>query len=52
MVGDHPIDIKTGHNAGTKTCGVLTGRCKRNDLIEAGADIVLPQAADLLNIII
>jgi phosphoglycolate phosphatase len=52
MVGDHPIDIKTGHNAGTKTCGVLTGRCKRNDFIEAGADIVLPQAADLLNIII
>lgn len=51
MVGDHPLDIKTGQNAGTKTCGVLTGRCKRNDFIEAGADLVLPQAMDILHII-
>ncbi|HOU49990.1 MAG TPA: HAD-IA family hydrolase [Smithella sp.] len=51
MIGDHPIDIKTGHDAGTKTCGVLTGRCMEIDFIEAGADIILPQAADLLRII-
>ena len=51
MIGDHPLDIKTGLNAGTKTCGVLTGRCKRSDFIEAGADLILPQAADILDII-
>lgn len=51
MIGDHPIDIKTGRNVGTLTCGVLTGRCKKNDFIEAGADIVLSNAADILNII-
>jgi phosphoglycolate phosphatase len=51
MIGDHPLDIKTGLNAGTKTCGVLTGRCKRNDFIKAGADLILPQAADILDII-
>ena len=51
MIGDHPLDIKTGRNAGTKTCGVLTGHFQKNDFIEAGADLVLPHAADILNII-
>jgi phosphoglycolate phosphatase len=51
MIGDHPIDIQTGGNAGTKTCGVLTGRCRKTDFIEAGADIILDQAADLLKIV-
>jgi phosphoglycolate phosphatase len=51
MIGDHPLDIKTGRNAGTWTCGVLTGRCIRNDFIEAGADLILPEAADILDII-
>lgn len=51
MIGDHPIDIKTGRNAKTLTCGVLTGRCQKNDFIEAGADIILSNAADILNII-
>jgi len=51
MVGDHPLDIKTGRDAGTLTCGVLTGRCQINDFIEAGADMVLSNASDILNII-
>ena len=51
MIGDHPLDIKTGRRAGTKTCGVLTGNFQKNDFIEAGADLVLPHAADILNII-
>ena len=51
MIGDHPIDIRTGRNAGTKTCGVLTGRCQETDFIEAGADIILPQASDLLRMV-
>ncbi|PKN52010.1 MAG: hypothetical protein CVU55_09725 [Deltaproteobacteria bacterium HGW-Deltaproteobacteria-13] len=51
MVGDHPLDIQTGRNAGTRTCGVLSGRCPKDDFIKAGADLILPQAADLLDII-
>jgi phosphoglycolate phosphatase len=51
MIGDHPLDIKTGRRAGTKTCGVLTGHFQKNDFIEVGADLVLPHAADILNII-
>jgi phosphoglycolate phosphatase len=51
MIGDHPIDVKTGRNAGTLTCGVLTGRCQKNDFLEAGADLVLSSAAEILNII-
>lgn len=48
MIGDHPIDIMTGHNAGTMTCGVLTGRCQKNDFIEAGADLILSHAGEIL----
>jgi phosphoglycolate phosphatase len=51
MIGDHPLDIKAGRNSGTWTCGVLTGRCQRHDFIEEGADLVLQQAADILDII-
>jgi phosphoglycolate phosphatase len=51
MIGDHPLDIETGRRAGTKTCGVFTGHFQKNDFIEARADLVLPHAADILNII-
>jgi len=51
MIGDHPLDIKTGRDAGTKTCGVLTGHFQKEDFIEAGADLVLLHAADLLYMI-
>ena len=51
MIGDHPLDIKTGLNAGTKTCGVLTGHFQKEDFIEAGADLVLLHATDLLYMI-
>lgn len=51
MIGDHPLDIKTGRNARTLTCGVLTGRCGKDDFIAAGADLVLNSAADILSIL-
>jgi phosphoglycolate phosphatase len=51
MVGDHPLDIKTGRNAGTFAAGVLTGRCLRDDFIKAGADIIFHEAADILTMI-
>lgn len=48
MIGDHPLDIETGRNAGTLTAGVLTGHFSETEFIHAGADMVLPQAADIL----
>jgi phosphoglycolate phosphatase len=51
MVGDHPIDIKTGKNAGLFTVGVLTGNSSEHDLMKAGADMIIDSASDLLMII-
>lgn len=51
MVGDHPLDIKTGKLGGTLTAGVLTGNFAVNDFLKAGADIVLPQAADIIGML-
>ena len=49
MIGDHPIDIETGQNAGTLSAGVLSGHFREEDFIQAGADLVLSQASDILN---
>jgi phosphoglycolate phosphatase len=51
MIGDHPLDIQTGRNAGTYTAGVLTGHFRKSDFLNAGADLVLYKASDLLNMI-
>jgi len=47
IVGDHTIDIRAGKAVGMKTIGVLTGRTKREDFEEAGADYVLDAAPDI-----
>lgn len=49
MIGDHPLDIKTGKAAGTFTAGVLTGHFQKKDFRQAGADIILARAADILD---
>ncbi len=51
MVGDHPLDIKAGQNAGVLTAGVLTGNSSRDALTQAGADYVFSAAADILAIL-
>jgi phosphoglycolate phosphatase len=51
MIGDHPLDIKTGKAAGTFTAGVLTGHFQEEDFRQAGADIVLARAVDILDMI-
>jgi len=48
MIGDHPIDIETGKNAGTRTAGVLTGHFREQDFLQAGADLVLREAPEIL----
>ncbi|MCK7477651.1 MAG: HAD family hydrolase [Candidatus Moduliflexus flocculans] len=51
MIGDHPLDIETGRNAGTLTAGVLTGHFQEDDFMTAGANLVLPQALDILKLL-
>jgi len=48
MVGDHPIDIEVGKRLGTMTIGVLTGYYNRQGLEEAGADMIIDSAANIL----
>jgi len=47
MVGDHPIDMATGHNAGTDSAGVSSGRMSQEELTAAGACHVARDALDL-----
>jgi len=47
IVGDSTIDIKTGRNAGVMTCVVTYGLGKSEELIEAGAELVINDISDL-----
>ena len=51
MIGDHPLDICAGQNAGTLTAGVLTGHFQEDDFIKACANLILPQAPDILKLL-
>ena len=51
VVGDMPVDILMGRNAGTRTCGVTYGNGSPADLISAGADHLIDDFADLLPLI-
>jgi phosphoglycolate phosphatase len=47
MVGDHTLDIQAGKRVGMTTAGVLTGRIRREEFEEAGADWVLGKASEI-----
>ncbi len=51
MVGDHTIDIQAGKRVGMKTIGVLTGRVKKEEFEEAGADYVLEEASEVAELL-
>ena len=51
MVGDHPMDIKIGKDAGILTIGVLTGYSTSDELLEAGADFIVSKAADIIGVL-
>ncbi len=51
IVGDHPMDIKIGKGAGAFTIGVLSGYSSSRDLMEAGADIIISKAADIVDLL-
>jgi phosphoglycolate phosphatase-like HAD superfamily hydrolase len=52
MVGDTTPDIQAGKSAGLVTVGVLCGFGDRDELVEAGADIILETTADLADLLL
>ena len=51
VVGDMPVDILMGANAGTLTCGVTYGNATREQLEEAGANYIINDMAQLLEFV-
>jgi len=47
MVGDHPMDIEGGRRMAMKTVGVLTGNAGEDELLEAGADLILDSVTEI-----
>lgn len=48
MVGDHPIDIRTGRLAGVLTAGVFSGNASRADLVQSGAELIAQSCLELI----
>lgn len=47
MIGDTVVDIRTGQAAGAQTIGVLCGFGEREELVRAGANLILSQTAEV-----
>ena len=50
-IGDTDVDMKTGKNIAAYTVGVLWGFRKEDELLANGADELVSQPAEILNII-
>ncbi len=48
MIGDSRIDILAGRAAGMTTCGFVAGFRGREELVEAGADVLIERFGELL----
>lgn len=51
MVGDTVVDILCGKNAGAQTVGVLCGFGERKELVRAGADQILENTSQLVDLL-
>lgn len=51
VVGDMPMDILMGKNAGVRTCGVTYGNASSETLLSAGADHVIDSISELIGIL-
>ncbi|MBA3773650.1 MAG: HAD family hydrolase [Ramlibacter sp.] len=51
MIGDTTVDIRTGVSAGAQTVGVLCGFGTEDELLRAGAGLILRTTSDLLAVL-
>lgn len=51
-IGDSEVDVQTSHNAGVKCIGVTWGFRDRDELIEAGAEIIADSCDEILHLIV
>jgi HAD superfamily hydrolase (TIGR01509 family) len=52
MVGDTKVDIRAGKDAGAQTIGVLCGFGEEEELLQAGADLILPSTEKIIDILL
>lgn len=51
LVGDSTVDIETGAAAGIRSVGVSWGFRRRDELAEAGAEIIIDRPAEILGLV-
>ena len=51
VVGDMPVDILMGKRAGVRTCGVTYGNASRAELQAAGADFIIDDILEILDLV-
>ncbi len=47
-IGDSEVDVQTSHNAGVKCIGVTWGFRDREELVEAGAELIMNNCDEIL----
>jgi HAD superfamily hydrolase (TIGR01509 family) len=52
MVGDTTVDIRSGVSAGAQTVGVLSGFGEREELVQAGANLILNNVGELVDLLL
>ncbi len=52
LVGDSPQDIKAGNESGVKTIGVTTGIYSKDELEDTGADFVVENLREVIEIVL
>jgi phosphoglycolate phosphatase-like HAD superfamily hydrolase len=51
MIGDTTVDIRAGKSAGAQTVGVLCGFGEEKELKDMGADLILSNTPQLVNVL-
>ena len=52
MVGDTAVDVLAGRRAGAQTIGLLCGFGEREELVAAGADLVLDHPSQVVSLLL
>lgn len=52
MVGDHTMDVEAGKALKMRTVGVLTGSASRQELEQAGADVIVRNVSELARMLL